>query len=283
MPVLSGNYVLLVFAGNRDEPVITRRFSITSKEVDPVVQVMQAPSGDYRETGQQVQVTIDHSRIRLRDGGNELTVVVRQNGRDDNRMLLHPSFTSPGLIEYKQRDGGIFRAGNEYRTLDIRNLRYQTENIAEIGYSKNTFQVTLKPDESRAFKPYFNKTDLNGKFRVELEKSQYRHLEADYVYVQFVLSQPFPFEDDVYVFGALTEWSMSDRNRMIYSAEKQQYTCTVMLKQGYYDYGYALQRKVAVADEEEIEGSYYETGNAYDVLVYQHDRYDSLIGYKAIK
>jgi len=283
MPVLSGNYALLVFERDNEEPVIIRRFSITAKEVDPVVQILQAPAGEFRETGQQVQVTIDHSGIRLREAGNELIVVVRQNGRDDNCILLHPSFNSPGKIEYKQPDSGIFPGGNEYRTLDIRNMRYQTQNIAEIDYLDKAYRVNLKTDESRAYKPYFNKTDLNGNFRVELEKSDFRHLEADYVYVQFELSQPFPFEEEVYVFGALTDWTMTDLNRMTYSIEKQQYTATILLKQGYYDYGYTLGRPGGLSKEEEIEGSFYETGNAYDVLIYQHDRYDRLIGYKAIK
>lgn len=284
MPVLSGNYVLLVFENEkREELVIIRRFSITEKLVDPVLQTMQAPSGDQRETGQQVQLTIDYNGIRLMEPGNELITVVRQNGRDDNRLLLLPSFTAPGRIEFRQPEGGIFPGGNEYRTVDIRNLRYQTENIAEIGYRNNAFRVQLKPDESRAFKPYFNKTDLNGKFMVNLEKSDYRHLEADYVYVQFILVQPYPFEGEVYVFGALTDWSMTEGNCMTYTDENRQYTCTLLLKQGYYDYGYALRKPDGHAGEEEIEGSYHETGNAYDVLVYRRDRYDSLIGYKALK
>ena len=196
MPVISGNYVLVVFDTDKpDDPVIIRRFLVMENLVEPLVRISQAPAGDFRETGQQVAVTIDYSNIRLRDAGNELMTVVRQNGRDDNRIVLQPSFMAPGQIEYKQSDGGIFMAGNEYRTLDIRNMRYQTENVAEIAYRNNAYQVTLKPDEERAYKPYFNKTDFDGNFVIDLEKSDHKHLEADYVNVRFILSQTFPFEE----------------------------------------------------------------------------------------
>jgi hypothetical protein len=284
-PVISGNWVITVFeTGQPDIPVLTRRFLITENLADIQARITEAPDVQDRETCQQVAVTVSLDNLRLRDAGNELQTIVRQNGREDNRISLKPSFRASDRIVYEGTGGGIFKAGNEYRTLDIRNMRYQTENIAEIAFRDRAYQVTLKPDEERAYKPYFNKTDLDGNFMVNVEKSDHKHLEADYVYVNFLLRQPFPFEEPVYVFGGLTGWALDDENLMHYDQEKQQYTCTLLLKQGYYDYDYALRRKAdRVADEETIEGSYRETGNSYEVLVYQHERFDRLIGYKALK
>jgi hypothetical protein len=284
LPVISGNWVIVVFEESDPEhPVLTRRFLITENLADIRGRFTEAPAGEDREMCQQVSVTIGYENLS-RVSANDPVTLVRQNGRDDNRILLKPSFRSPGRIAYEGLEGGIFRAGNEYRTLDIRNMRYQTENIAEIDFRDKAYRVTLKPDESRSYKPYFNKTDLDGSFMISVEKSDQKHLEADYVYVRFLLNQPFPFEEPVYIFGGLTGWNLSPENKMDYDQEKQQYTCTLLLKQGYYDYSYALRRAAGgAADEETIEGSYRQTGNSYEVLVYLHDRYDRLIGYQTLK
>ena len=62
------------------------------------------------------------------------------------------------------------------------------------------------------------------------------------------------------------------------------YECVLQLKQGYYDYEYAVMPdKDNVPDETIIEGSHYETENEYTILVYYRflgTRYDQLIGYK---
>ncbi len=284
LPVISGNWVIVVFeAGEPDIPVLTRRFLIAENLADIAANITEPSAGEDRETCRQISVTVGYENL-ARVTGQEPLTLVRQNGRDDNRIVLKPSFRSPGRIAYEGSEGAVFRAGNEYRTLDIRNTRYQTENIAEIAFRERAYRVTLKPDESRAYKPYFSKTDLDGSYMINVEKSQHKHLEADYIYVRFLLNQPFPFDEPVYVFGGLTGWNLGPENHMEYDQEKQQYTCTLLLKQGYYDYGYALRKAAGgAADEETIEGSYRETGNSYEVLVYLHDRYDRLIGYKALK
>ncbi len=80
--------------------------------------------------------------------------------------------------------------GNEFRSLDIKSMKYQTENMAAIEFRNPYFHVILKPDESRAGKPYFSRTDLNGSYFIDKEKAGNKFTEADYIYVHFSLDGP---------------------------------------------------------------------------------------------
>jgi hypothetical protein len=289
LPVISGNYALEVSdADNPDKIVITRRFYVIEKAVQITGKVKQPPPGDYRETGQQVELTVNYNDLNIYDPLRDLDVVIRQNGRDD-RILhnLKPSFFSQGKIEYSNSDEGIFPGGNEFRTLDIKSMKYQTENIAGIEFQNPYYHVYLKPDKSRENKPYFSKTDLNGNFFINKEKAREKNLEADYVNVHFCLEENFPLTEDVFVFGKLTGWSCSRTNKMDYNTAKNCYEAVLLLKQGLYDYDFAVLEKSANrADEEIFEGSFYETGNDYEIYIYLHDNhggYDRLIGYLPLK
>ncbi len=44
----------------------------------------------------------------------------------------------------------------------------------------------------------------------------------------------------MYVSGALNNWSFSNDNLMIYNQERRQYECTMLLKQGWYNYEYVF-------------------------------------------
>jgi hypothetical protein len=70
---------------------------------------------------------------------------------------------------------------------------------------------------------------------------------------------------------------------MIYDSTQKAYTNRLFLKQGFYNYQYVLKR----ADRSKpdfifFEGSYNQTENMYDIIVYFRQigaRYDRIIGY----
>jgi hypothetical protein len=91
----------------------------------------------------------------------------------------------------------------------------------------------------------------------------------------------------VYVFGALSDWQLRDEFRLAYDSVQQRYTGRALLKQGYYNYSYAVAPKRAGTPPDEIyfEGTHQETENQYDLLVYYRPpgtRTDLLIAYQAI-
>jgi hypothetical protein len=288
-PVLSGNYALVVYdADDPDKLILTHRFYVAEKAVQLTGRVQQAPSGEFRETSQQVVFSMDYSGIPVQDPLRDFTVVIRQNGRDNNSIRnMKPSSITNGKIEFDRLDEGIFNAGNEFRTLDLKSMKYQTENMAAIDFQNPYYHVYLKPDKSRDGSPYFSKADLNGQYFIDQEKARNKHIEADYIFVHFTLAQPYPLTEDVYVTGELTGWASSSSGKMQYNADKGLYECTLLLKQGLYDYAYcSLDKKNGQTNEEVFEGSFYETGNDYEIFVYLHDsrsQYDRLIGYLPLK
>jgi hypothetical protein len=289
-PILSGNYALVVYnEENPDKIMLTRRFYVTERTVRIEAKIKQPDYGNSKETGQQVEFTVLHDGSDIRDPLTEVRAVILQNNRDDNSLtILKPFSIQPGRLEYADPESGIFQGGNEFRSLDIKSMKYQTENIAAIDFQSPYFHVFMKPDESSGNKPYFSKTDLNGGYFINKEKSDDKHTEADYVFVHFNLSQPPIYAGSaIFVTGGFCDWINQGKNKMKYNSEKSCFELTLLLKQGLYDYCFMKDDpQSGKINEYELEGSHYETENDYVISIYFRDRnkgYDRLMGYLSIK
>ena len=87
----------------------------------------------------------------------------------------------------------------------------------------------------------------------------------------------------MYVLGALTDWQLKDEFRLTYDEATGRYTGHALLKQGYYNYSFAVAGAGGAADETYFEGTHNQTENQYDLLVYYRppgSRADLLIGYQ---
>ena len=98
---------------------------------------------------------------------------------------------------------------------------------------------------------------------IETREPQAGYLESDYFDVKFQLNSPQKQAQDVYVIGAFNDWERNGENRMDYDPNTQMYFCDLLLKQGVYSYVYYLE-----GNPNYFEGSYYQTENVYDILVY---------------
>jgi hypothetical protein len=69
---------------------------------------------------------------------------------------------------------------------------------------------------------------------------------------------------------------------MTYNQDRKQYECTMLLKQGWYNYEYAFSGEgVNTGTATKFEGSHYETENDYLAIVYYRNprgRYDRVLG-----
>jgi hypothetical protein len=115
--------------------------------------------------------------------------------------------------------------------------------------------------------------------------------QADYATVNFSFvpagNSPYPTKD-VYVFGQLTNYNLSDAAKMTFNTSKGVYESALFLKQGYYDYSYVTVDKNAkkrIASFDSTEGNLWETENNYTILVYYRPlagRADELIGIASV-
>ncbi len=285
-PKLSGNYVLRVYRDfDRENRVLDRRFYVVEDGVEINAVVKRPGNVEYRNNGQEIDFKILHKGFHISDPYSDIQVILRQNGRTDNLIAtLKPLFIGNNVLDYSYDYENIFYGGNEFRYFDIKSMRYQAEYVAAIRFEKPYYHVILSPGEDKALKPYYFINDLNGRYLVDVQEGRDKHIEADYIFVHFSLPVEAPLaEEDVYVFGALTDWNTGESNKMTYNFETHAYELTLLLKQGYYNYMYAVAKKdMTAADLGYFEGNHYETENDYSIYVYYTDftlRYQKLIGY----
>lgn len=290
MPVVSGNYVIVVYEESDPEKIIlTCRFYITENIMNIEALVRRPLFGLESHTGQQVLFSVNYNNREVRDPAREISTFVVQNNRSDKILRIEKPYTlRTGRLEYNDPEGNIFNAGNEFRSIDLKNIRYQSENVASIEFRNPYYHFILNSDKQRANKPWFTRSDINGNYYIDREKSADRHTEADYVYVHFSLELPVMYsEEQVFVSGAFNNWSKDNSGLMKFNPETGLFETTLLLKQGLYDYCYLMEDPVTKSiNEYGIEGSFYETENDYSIFVYFHDqfnRYDRLTGFLPIK
>ena len=173
--------------------------------------------------------------------------------------------------------------GNEFRYFDIKSIRYQTEYVKRIDYAVPNYNVYLYPSENRESKPYFYWQDFNGKYYIAFQEGHKPDTEADYVNVYFTLPSDQEIRGgEIYVSGGLNNWVFDKTNLMRYNPLTKTYECTMLLKQGWYNYEYVFLKNGETNGTASLfEGSHYETENDYVVLIYYRnprDRYDRVIG-----
>jgi hypothetical protein len=284
---LSGNYILEVYpSGNSENPVIMQRFMISEDAAGINVDFHRPQMTSDNNGNQQIDFSIDCSSLNLTDPSRNIYSFILQNGRWDNaKKNLKPDVYGDKKLNYNSlSDKNIFKGGNEFRYFDIKSIRYQSEFIKSIVFTNPNYNILLHPSENREFKPYFYSQDLNGKYYVASQEGQNGETDADYVYVYFSLpSKEKISSGNIYVSGNFNNWQFNKDNKMAYNSNNQQYECSILLKQGWYNYEYLFFNNGSnISDEMKFEGSHYETENDYTFLVYYHnprERYDRLIAH----
>ena len=233
---------------------------------------------------QEIDFFISHPNYQFQDPFTDLKVTLMQNQRWDNTITdLKPQFMQNNRLLYEYDEENTFPGNNEYRFFDLKNMQALSQNVRRISRD-SVFTAFLKVDEPRAISRYSVTPDVNGQFVIRRLDANDSETEADYIYVDFLLAYDQPIrESDVYVFGKLTDWKLLPTFKMKYNYDRKAYQAKVLLKQGYYNFSYAiLNDEEMSADLATIEGSHWETENSYQILVYNRqvgERYDRLIGF----
>lgn len=281
----SGNYLIKVWA-NEDENdlVLTKRFMVYEDLVSVGGEINRPSVVEYMNTRQEVSFTVAHGQYNIPNPFTDLKVHVMQNQRWDNPITdLKPQFLQNNQLIYNYQRENTFNGGNEYRFFDLKNMRTLSFNMRRVDID-SVFTVYMKDDASRAISRYAVIPDINGQFVVRRLEATNSGSEADYVYADFILQYPQPIEtSDIYIFGKFTDWKLLPEYRLTYDYDRKAYRAKILIKQGYYNFMYAVYDKQNdQADLTEVEGSHWETENTYQILVYNREigqRYDRLIGF----
>lgn len=288
---ISGNYVVLVYEeGDKENIVFSRRFHIMEPIVGIEGTVRRATLDAFKGENHEVDFTIFHDNLEIINPHDEVKVVIMQNNRWDNAITnLKPLYIRNKALVYDYNRENVFQAGNEFRYFDIRTVRIPGENVLSTDFHRPYYHKTLMTDEIRSNKKFFSYKEMNGKYTVESQdpEVEYFDTECDYNFVHFSLPlESILLGGSVNVFGALTNWNANKSNEMTWNFDTSQYELTLLLKQGYYNFQYVyVPQGSTVADHKNLEGSFWETENDYQIFVYYKDRsmrYDRLVGYRII-
>ncbi len=282
----SGNYVLKVFRSNDEEDlVLTRRFLVYEQRVEIDARMMASRVVELRDVAQQIDLVVRHPRLPVQDPFSEIHVAMLQNMRwDDLRSDFTPRFMRGAELIYDFPEQGLFMGANEFRNFDLKDLRFTTQRVDRIvpGPGEGVYHAHLRPEPKRSYRVYFDQPDLNGRFFVRNDLFDGDPLGADYVMVHFVLPMSEQLAQAPYIYGAFSDWRCLPENRMEWDPTTASYRAEVLLKQGFYDFAYAVPTGDGrPADIALVEGSHYQTENDYLVLVYFTDRMlrcDRLVG-----
>ena len=275
-PSVSGNYLLKVFIENPSDVVFTRRFMIVeSTQVAVIGSVHQASSLADKEIKQQIDFEVNLNGTRVSDPSREIKVVILQNERTDNRITItKPRFARGDILDYKYDEGIVFKGGNEFRAMDIRNLMTQSERVKKIEFDSGVYKVVLHDDLKRLSRNYISDKDINGRMLIRCDgRAETSDVDADYARVRFFLYTDGPLiTGRIFLLGAFTGWETDEASAMTYNPSLRGYERWKLLKQGYYNYIYVQKdAQTGTTDATPFEGSRWETENVYTILVYLHE------------
>ena len=289
-PLISGNYLLIVYGDDMDDLFFTRRFMVVDEKARLGVTVPRYPDDlSLTDTHQQLNVKVNMSNYISINTQQFSYLTIRQNGRWDNAAVgLKPTYVYPDYVSFEHHPETVFEGTNQYRRFNTSNVYFQSENLAHIRETNDYYEFDISTCESRAKKAYASYEDIHGEKFIYVENENMDNAtEADYCRINFFYKSEAPLtHEDLYIMGAINDWCFNDVNRMTYDYRLHGYTCSMLLKQGYYNFMFAtVDRKSGYVMTDMTAGNHWETNNVYKLYFYYYNSikgYDELIGYSTI-
>lgn len=283
--LLSGNYKIQVMDSNAPNKIVLQKCFMAAEHTLPfqtACSVNLMPSAEYRPCMQQLNIKVDYGDVKVQNPRSDIKVRIMQNGHS---MPLPPPdavFFSPTGVDYSFYDRNLYPGGAEYRQFDISSFEYLTLRVRHIAMNDagNEYQALLEDDG--IVNQHFTYSDYNGGYVVHSARyPDNSGTESDYARVHFILHSKRAFDGSAYIFGELTNWELAPQYEMRYNPQQQAYECSLLLKQGQYDYRYLMLGNGGQPDFAAIEHCSSETENSYSIYVYYRamsDRHDRLVG-----
>ena len=278
----SGNYALVIVDDDMELPVLVRRFVVTEEAVQTLAQLTRPRNTIKRRSHQEIKMQIQYAGLRINRPIQELYVSVLQNGNWETALHnIQGTFERSNSVHFDYMDLISFTAKKEFRNFDIRSLSSRSGNVDRIERNDFETNIALNAHRARSEKYYITEFDANGQFIIEnrdLTNSD-PDISSEYANVDFALYTKEELEEDVFIYGAFSDWQAKEKYRLKWDPVQNIYTGNFHFKQGFYDYMYGTLTKDGL-DNSFFEGNWYETENDYHIIVYFRDAggdYDRVI------
>jgi hypothetical protein len=291
MPYKSGNYVLKVFLnGDTSKLAFTRRVMVVDNKFPVAGQVQQPFSQQYFRSHHRLLVQVSTKGFDIRYPNQQVKLFILQNYRWDNALSgIQPTYLKQDFLEFVNEQQMLFPAVKEWRWANLRSFRLLGDRVSSQSNTDSSFDVKIQEEKPRTSLSYFYFNDVNGMYFIETTERVNPLWEAEYGNARFTFIPPSgtPYRNrDLYLVGEMTGYGKNEGAKLTWNEEKKAYETSLRLKQGYYDYIYALRDPRGGAFEtDQTEGNSWETENRYLILVYYRElggRYDQLLGINMI-
>lgn len=278
-PRYSGNYLMVVSSSqdlsDESDWIVSYCFVVYELAVNLVASVKPSSVIADRFKKQQVDFAVYHKDFKIFDPWRDVSATIIQNNNWNNAIIgLSPVFVKMDELTFDYSAGeNSFYAGKEWRNFEMKNLNFASIEVETIVYEQDGYNVYLRPDIPEGGKVHSSSTDLNGNYFIKNDLSGDYHVESEYVWVNFFLQMAEIPESEVIIEGRFAEF---DAQPYIcrYDRNKRGYVAKILMKQGYYNYRYAVRdRYHAFDDISYTEGSDVQTENDYTLIIYMHDSY----------
>lgn len=283
---MSGNYRVTIYDANDDDKAVAECcFMVVEPRMGIKLSVDANTDKGINSRWQQVAMEVKYGGgLSVTDVQRQIYTVVMQNGRWDNAVVnAKPQFVMGDGLRWSHNPQLVFEAGNEYRKFEMLDVRQANMGVEKIDWDGEAYHAYLWPDEPRG--SYVFDEDANGAFYIRNSDNRENNSTSEYVHVHFTLRSP-RLEGDVFVNGVWTNDLLAAPYKMQYDEGAQCYRLSLLLKQGYYSYQYVWQQSNGQIATVPSEGSFYQTENRYQALVYYRklgERADRLVGFAEIR
>ena len=263
---MSGNYRLHIIDEDGEEAACAE-FMVKEDLMSIGLDITTNTDISYNTSHQQVSMTLNYNGLHVTDPEEQLQTVVMQNGREDNcKLNPKPNYKTGQGLKWLHNRELIFEAGNEYRKFEVLDVTHPTMGIDRISWDGQNYQAHPFVCEPR--RNYLYDEDANGAFYIRNSDNRENNTISEYVYVHYQLGPAMPYEQaDLIVDG---QWTTEDWHHYVmdYDAATATYHATILQKQGYYSFQFLMRDKDGTTHPVPEEGSFYQTENRYQALVY---------------